>query len=382
MAGWREPTKRWAALGALPLAIAACAVLLVCGAFVPSGGPLLRQTLCWAVLVAAGLAAALRQLLFTLRGEGPRAPLSWSVEAALLLAIGALALTQLTGAVQSPLAPLIYLLGAGYVLALPLPAAVGLIATLVALDASLIAAAPPALPVALALRNRWPLLASHAGFTILFASLYHALLAARMRRADRAERDAVSRRVAEAHQRAREMRLVATSEPNGDEREPAGASSTTVQERQLLSAVAEVEEALCGALAIAEAALKPNTVAVFLLAPDGETVRLRECLSKSDRLLRGPLPSQEGALGAVLQATPFAWAAAVRRWPITRARPPWRRSAASPCASARSPGGAPRRTPILPSPMPPSAAIPAMGPCWARSSPTGTIRSARTTSAC
>jgi diguanylate cyclase (GGDEF)-like protein len=292
------------AQGALPFAIAACAVLLVCGAYLPRGGPLLRQTVSWALLVAAGLGAAARQIRYTFRRPSPdaRARLAWGVEAALLLAVGALALIQLTGGAQSPLAPLIYLLGAGYVLALPLPVAVALIVALIGLDASLLAASPPVLPLSLALRERWPVVASHGGFTVLFAALYHALLAARMRRADRAERDAVSRRVAEAHQRAREMRLVATSDASGDEREEQGASSTTAQERQLLSAVAEVEEALCGALAIAQAALKPHTVAVFLLAPDGETVRLRECLSKSDRLLRGPLSSREGALGAVLLA--------------------------------------------------------------------------------
>jgi two-component system, cell cycle response regulator len=298
----RGPAKRWAAQSALPLAIAACAVLLVCGAYLPTGGPLLRQTLSWALLVAAGLAACARQIRFTLRGTGARPPRPWAVEAALLLAVGALALTQLTGAAQSPLSPLIYLLGAGYVLALPLPVAAALIVALIGLDASLIATSPPLLPLALSLRERWPLAASHGGFTVLFAGLYHGLLFARMRRADRAERDAVSRRVAEAEQRALEMRLVVTSDTSGDEREEQGASSTTAGERQLLSAVAEVEEALCGALAIAQAALKPHTAAVFLLSPGGETVRLRECLSKSDRLLRGPLSSREGALGAVLLA--------------------------------------------------------------------------------
>src|SRR5205823_4232022 len=64
--------------------------------------------------------------------------------------------------------------------------------------------------------------------------------------------------------------------------------------------VGEVEEVLRGALAIADAALRPHTIAVFLLSPDGESVRLRECASKSDRLFRGPLSSREGALGAVL----------------------------------------------------------------------------------
>src|SRR5205085_1786872 len=70
----------------------------------------------------------------------------------------------------------------------------------------------------------------------------------------------------------------------------------------LLAGVAEVEEVLRGALAVAEAALRPHTVAVFLLSPDGESVRLRECASVSERLFRGPLSSREGAVGAVLSA--------------------------------------------------------------------------------
>src|SRR5438094_708870 len=71
---------------------------------------------------------------------------------------------------------------------------------------------------------------------------------------------------------------------------------------QLLAGVAQVEEVLRGALSVAQAALHPHTVAVFLLAPDGESVRLRECISESDRLFRGPLQAREGALGAVLSS--------------------------------------------------------------------------------
>src|SRR5207245_1381454 len=91
-----------------------------------------------------------------------------------------------------------------------------------------------------------------------------------------------------AEQRARELRLVTTAESD--------------ESRQLLDGVAQVEEVLRGALAVAQAALHPHTVAVFLLAPDGESVRLRECISTSDRLFRGPLQAREGALGAVLSS--------------------------------------------------------------------------------
>ncbi len=295
MVARRGRARHRAGLAALPLAIAAGMVLLLCGAFLPGRAAPLPRIAAWLLLLVAGSTAALRQLRFSVRKRGQRAPGAWSAEAGLLLALGALALLQATGGLQSPLAPLLYLLGAGYVLALPLPLAVGLILALLALHAVLVLGSPSTL--AGALREGWPLLASHAGFTVLFAALYHALLAARLRRAERAEREAVGRRVAEAERRARELRLVATADAGeGDPESPPGFA----RQRQLLSAVAEVEEALRGTLAVAEAALRPRTVAVFLLGESGETARLHDCLSSSDRLLRGPLPAHEGALGAVL----------------------------------------------------------------------------------
>jgi diguanylate cyclase (GGDEF)-like protein len=139
-------------------------------------------------------------------------------------------------------------------------------------------------------------LLAHAGFTVLFAALYHALLGVRLSLARRAEQQAVRLRVAQAEERARELRLVTTAAPE----ESAGGESA--RERQLLAAVAELEEALQGALSVGAAALRPHAIALFLASPDGESLRLRECVSESDRLLRDPLPAREGVLGAVLRA--------------------------------------------------------------------------------
>jgi len=253
--------RRWATLAALPAAEAALTILLLCGAFSrPHPVP-------WSLLLAAALAAAARWGL-----SRQRRP--WqALENGFLCAVAVLALAQLAPELQ----PLMYLLAAGYVLALPLRVALPLLAALLALDA--------------ALTPQWPQFAAHASFTGLFAALYHALLGTRLALARRAEGLAVRRRVADAEARARELRLVAVSSDPPD-----------AAERHLLAGVAEVEEVLRGALAVAEAALRPHTVAVFLLAPDGESVRLRECSSKSDRLFRGPLSSREGALGAVLSS--------------------------------------------------------------------------------
>jgi len=195
-----------------------------------------------------------------------------AAEDGLVCALLVMALSQLA----PPLQPLMYLLAAAWVLALPLRLSLPLIAALLALDA--------------ALTPRWPVLLAHASFTALFAALYHGLLAARLQAAKRAESLAVRRRVADAEERARELRLVAVSD------------APDAAERHLLAGVAEVEEVLRGALAVAEAALHPHAVAVFLLSPEGESVRLRECVSRSDKLFRGPLSSKEGALGAVLSA--------------------------------------------------------------------------------
>ena len=183
-----------------------------------------------------------------------------------------LALVQLAPLLQ----PLMYLLGAAYVLALPLRLALPLLAALLALDG--------------ALTPHWPDLLAHASFTALFAALYHALLGGRLLAARRAEGLAVRRRVADVEERARELRLVAVS----DAPDAAG--------RLLLSGVAEVEEVLRSALAVAQAALRPHAAAVFLLSPEGDCVRLRECACDAGQILRGPLPAGEGALGAVLSA--------------------------------------------------------------------------------
>jgi len=263
----------------MPAAILGLAVLLMRGAFAQFAWPGPAQVAPWALLVAAGVRAALRQARRKL--SGVRAPAQWTVESCALSAVGALALAQLGGGLTSPLYPLVYLLAAGYALALPLRFALPALGWLLGLDAGLFFA-EGALPA------RWPLLAMHAAFTAVFATLYHGVLATRLRAARTAEEEAVRRRVADAERSAREFRLIATAEAD--------------PERQLLAAVSEIEESVRGALSVAAAALQPHTVAVFLLSPDGGTVRLHDSISRGDRLFRGPLPIREGALGAVLAA--------------------------------------------------------------------------------
>jgi diguanylate cyclase (GGDEF)-like protein len=272
---------------ALPLSIAGLCVLFLGGAFQPPAPLRTAHLVAWTLLCAALAGALARAAGFKLRHGARPLPAAWAVETALLLILGAQALCQLTGGPLGPLQPLDYLLAAGLPLALPLRLAVPLLCALVAVDGA-------AFWLAGALPLHWTALAAQTVFTALFAALYHALLGARLRQARAAEEGAVRRRVAEAEERARELRLVVTADPL------AGSDPEEARERQLLSAVHEVEETLRSGLAVAEAALHPHTVAVFLCSPDGATLQLREGLSQSDRLLRGPLSSGAGVLGAVL----------------------------------------------------------------------------------
>lgn len=285
-----ESVRSWlvrARRAALPLSIAGLCVLFLGGAFQPPSLPRPAHLAAWVLLCAALGGALARSAGFKLRYGARALPAAWAVETALLLILGAQALCQLTGGPLGPLQPLDYLLAAGLPLALPLRLAVPLLCALVAVDGAAFWSAG-------ALPQHWPVFAAQTIFTALFAALYHALLWARLQQARVAEEGAVRRRVADAEERARELRLVVTADPL------AGSDPEEARERQQLSAVNEVEESLRSGLAVAEAALHPHTVAVFLCSPDGSALQLREGLSQSDRLLRGPIAAGAGALGAVL----------------------------------------------------------------------------------
>jgi diguanylate cyclase (GGDEF)-like protein len=278
---WEARLRRWARRGALTGLAGAVCVLLWSGAFHDF------RRLGWGQIaacgaLAGGLAFALvRRLRRSARKERvlPREDL----ELGLLLLCAAYVPVALTGAVTSPLYPIVYLLSAFFVAFLPAGIAVALALLSVGIDAGVFAFGGH-------LPSRWPLLVAHSAFTSLFLGLYHAVLAARLHASRRAEREAVSRRVKEAEERAREYRLIATS-----------GSGEGAREKWLLAAVSEVETAVKSALEVAEVALKPHTVAVLLLSPDGESLRLRECLSRDDRVARGRVSAAEGVLGAVLK---------------------------------------------------------------------------------
>ncbi|HEX9050269.1 MAG TPA: sensor domain-containing diguanylate cyclase [Anaeromyxobacter sp.] len=133
----------------------------------------------------------------------------------------------------------------------------------------------------------------HAGFVVLFAVLYHAVLSAQVASSRRSEAAAVERRMQEITERAQELRLLGPAAGEGD---PAAR-----EQRWTEAAVVEIEGAVRGALEVAEVALRSHTCAVFLLSPDDRELRLRECRSSSDAVSREPIPAGEGALGGAVR---------------------------------------------------------------------------------
>jgi diguanylate cyclase (GGDEF)-like protein len=137
-----------------------------------------------------------------------------------------------------------------------------------------------------------PALAAHAGFLLLFAVLFHAVLAARLGAARRAERAAVARRMRDIEQRARDFRLLAPAASGTDDDE--------WERRTLEAAVVEVESALRGACGVAAAALRARSAAVFTVTEDDRELRLREFASTCAPARR--VPAGEGPLAAVVHA--------------------------------------------------------------------------------
>jgi two-component system, cell cycle response regulator len=238
-----------------------------------------------AALWGALLASATRRVRSALGGATPTL---WNdVELGALLLATAEAVALLAGGVHSPLYPVVYLVMA-FLVAFMRPRA-GVLLTVLALLFDLLAF------IGLrALPSAWPEYAAHAGFLTLFAVLYQGVLAAQIAASRRAEGAAVARRLRQFEERAREYRLIAS----GTERSDAGPEA---QARWVAAAVREVEQAVGSALEVAECALHTHTCAVFLLSPDDRELRLQDCRSRSDALLREPFNAGEGILGGVVK---------------------------------------------------------------------------------
>jgi two-component system cell cycle response regulator len=235
--------------------------------------------------VAATLAAVVwRRAAGAAQGRAATAREQLELGALFVLAAYAVVQAGGAGAAEPPLQAVVYLVTAFLVAFLARRVGLALVALAVGLEFALWhgrGARTLDLPAPLA----------HAGFVALFALLYHAVLAARLAAARRAERDAVARRMREIDQRAREFRLLAPG-PGADADDPG---------RWTEAAVVEIEAAVRGALEIAEVALRSHTCAVFLLTEDDARLVLRDCRSRSDAVAREPIPAGEGALGGAVR---------------------------------------------------------------------------------
>jgi diguanylate cyclase (GGDEF)-like protein len=274
------------------LACLPAAVALAAGALVAVRG-FEPDALAWrqpAALLALVLALAGTVARRAVRaGAGERSTGREQLELGALMLVAAYAVAQATGGGEgeSAFQPFVYLVMAFVVAFLRREIGLALVAVAVLLEV-LGWVARGAAPWAL------PAVAVHAGFVTIFAVLYHAVLAARMASASKAEATAVERRLAELAERARELRLLAPG--GGPDADPAERDR-----RWSAAAVVEVEAAVRGALEVAEVALRSHTLAVFLLSPDDRELRLRECRSASDAVTREPIPAGEGALGGAVR---------------------------------------------------------------------------------
>jgi diguanylate cyclase (GGDEF)-like protein len=204
------------------------------------------------------------------------------VGALLVLAGFVVARPDGSAGLDGPLFPVVYLVMAFLVAFLSRPVGLGLTALAVVLDVASFAWAGQ-------LGERFGTVIAHAGFLAIFAVLYRAVLAAQVASGRARESLAIRERQREVEDRAREYRLVA------------GEGSAAADEgKWVTAAVQEVEEAVGNALEVAACALKPHTVAVYLLREDDRALRLQDCRTPADDILRD-LDAREGLLGAAVK---------------------------------------------------------------------------------
>jgi diguanylate cyclase (GGDEF)-like protein len=237
------------------------------------------ETSCVAVLAASLLGCVARRVRRAALGS-PRT-LRDDLELGVQLIGAAYITNELFG---PPLYPLVYLLMAFLVAFLPRRSGVALLGVALVFDAAAVFFAPHPEPV---------LFVSHCGFLVLFAALYHSVLAAQVAAGRAAEQSAVSRRIKEMEERARAYRLVSAGTEERDAAED--------REKWMLASVKEIEGAVGAAMEVAEIALKTHTCAAFLLSSDDASLKLHDCRSSSESVRRDAFPSGEGILGAVLK---------------------------------------------------------------------------------
>ncbi len=166
------------------------------------------------LLLATLAAVSLRRARASAAGRPATAREQLELGSLYIVAAHAVAQTAAGGGLEGPLYPVVYLVMAFLVSFLPRGVGLALVAFAVGLEAVLWRGRG-------GIREEIPAAAAHAGFIVLFAVLYHAVLWAQLAASRGAERAAVQRRLREIDERAREYRLLAPAA--GDGRGPGGA---------------------------------------------------------------------------------------------------------------------------------------------------------------
>ncbi len=247
----------------------------------------------WLFAIPLG-AAALASVVWRWRrlSSGRNVAVRHDVALGLVLNDTAYALVQMTGERASPLMPLVFLLAASFaVAALPRSAALGLVAITVLQNVVRYACID-------VLRTDWHSLVVQAGFTLLFALLYHLVLAARLWASRQSETEAVERRLREAEESARSLRLM-VADRSQDQRTVE--DETALARRMVLGAVLEVERSVASVLDGAVLALECHAVALFRLSEDEVTLTLRDGRCAAGLLERSPLGAGDGLFGTVMR---------------------------------------------------------------------------------
>lgn len=271
-----------------PAAVAAAGAGLVASRFyaAPLG---VAQAVAGAALVATAVVTGWRRFETARAGKLPGTRQELELGAVLLVLSFTIAEASrgLPVGADAPLQALVYLAIAALVSLLPRAPGVVLAAAAVAFEGT-------CWWLQGARRDALASTAGHGIFIVAFAGLYHGILGARIAAGRRAEFAALERRRRELDERARQLRLLASSGDVDD----AAASDRPARLRE--AAVLETDAAARGLLEVTEAAFQARTVAVWLLTEDDRELRLWECRSTSDRVV-DRLPAGEGPPGVVVK---------------------------------------------------------------------------------
>jgi diguanylate cyclase (GGDEF)-like protein len=292
--------KRAARLGAGPLAaVAACAALaaggLASSARVPPAADV-ALVACIGVLVLVSLTERLRfaepsaraqRVSFWLRA----APGLIDAQLGLALVAGAFAAAAVTGAIASPLYPLVYGVIAFAVSFLSRAAAWSAVVAALALELAQVCRVP-------ADDRDWVAAALHLAFIAAAAVAHAAFLRGLIARQRRLHRERLAAEVRHLRDEARDFRLISAA-LSADSRAPRPRGE---EEKKLAEgAVETLRASIYYTLGLVKRSLEARTCALLWLDPTGEALKIKELVSDSDAVTERRVIALAGAPRAVVR---------------------------------------------------------------------------------